>query len=424
MSGTASFTARQTSRYWRAGEARVDPALEADLGGAALPGLARAAGDLGVRDEVRLAAQARGELALRERAEAAAEIADVRVVDVPGDDVRDVVAVDLAAQVVGGRADGGCRATAGREHRDQVGLAELGAALDAAERAQQRRRSPRRDRHCCAGRPGVLAGKAERVRATQGRGDDAVVEPPARIAHVLGVDREPGRELEPGRLGRPLERGDGRPGRLGVDVVDGDGRDRRPSRRCRPRADGRSRRSGSAAPGCASGSPARAGRQRRSRGPRPAPARDARPCFVPGFARKFWTITSWTWPWRSCRSRIASRASSRSARVSPIPIRIPLVNGTPASPAAAIVASRTSGRLSGEPKCGPPRAASAGAEPSSISPCETLTARSASTSSRLMTPAFTCGSRPVSSSTSRAHRSRYSSVVSQPRAASSSRAAR
>src|SRR5438094_473651 len=32
---------------------------------------------------------------------------------------------------------------------------------------------------------------------------------------------------------------------------------------------------------------------------------------VPGFARKFWTITSWTWPPRSPSARIARSASSR-----------------------------------------------------------------------------------------------------------------
>ena len=70
-------------------EAGMDPALEADLGGAALPGLDGAPDDLRVRDEVGLAAQVRRELPLREGAEAAAEVADVRVLDVPGDDVGD-----------------------------------------------------------------------------------------------------------------------------------------------------------------------------------------------------------------------------------------------------------------------------------------------------------------------------------------------
>ena len=76
-----------------AGEARVDAALEADLGRAALPRLARAARDLAGRHDVRAAAQVRGEPALREGAEAAAEVADVRVVDVPRHDVGDDVAV-------------------------------------------------------------------------------------------------------------------------------------------------------------------------------------------------------------------------------------------------------------------------------------------------------------------------------------------
>ena len=51
------------------------------------------------------------------------------------------------------------------------------------------------------------------------------------------------------------------------------------------------------------------------------------PCGVPGLARKFWTMTSCTWPWRSPSARSSSSASIRSARVSPIPIRSPLVNG-------------------------------------------------------------------------------------------------
>ena len=48
-------------------------------------------------------------------------------------------------------------------------------------------------------------------------------------------------------------------------------------------------------------------------------------------------------PWRSCRARKCSSASIRSQRVSPMPIRIPLVKGTLAMPAASIVASRSAG---------------------------------------------------------------------------------
>ncbi len=81
-----------------AGERGMDPALEADLGRAALPSLPRAADDLLERNEVRRPAQVPRQLPLRERAEAAAEVADVRVLDVPGHDVRDLVAAGLAAE--------------------------------------------------------------------------------------------------------------------------------------------------------------------------------------------------------------------------------------------------------------------------------------------------------------------------------------
>src|SRR5204863_4504298 len=62
-------------------EGRVNPALEADLGRPPLPSLLRAADDLFERDEVRRAAQVLGELSLGEGAEAAAEVAHVRVLD-------------------------------------------------------------------------------------------------------------------------------------------------------------------------------------------------------------------------------------------------------------------------------------------------------------------------------------------------------
>ena len=74
---------------------------------------------------------------------------------------------------------------------------------------------------------------------------------------------------------------------------------------------------------------------------------------VPGFARKFWTMTSWTCPCSSPSAFSASSASIRSSRVSPIPIRIPLVNGIASSPASRIVSRRRAGILSGEAQCGP-----------------------------------------------------------------------
>src|SRR6185437_14090819 len=84
-------------------ERGMDPALQTDLRRAALPRLDRAPHDLRMWHEVRLAAEIRGQLPLRERAEAAAEIADVRVLDVARHDVRDDVAVHLAPQRIGAR---------------------------------------------------------------------------------------------------------------------------------------------------------------------------------------------------------------------------------------------------------------------------------------------------------------------------------
>ena len=55
---------------------------------------------------------------------------------------------------------------------------------------------------------------------------------------------------------------------------------------------------------------------------------------IPSLARKFCTITSWMWPWVRCRSAMAKSASTRSSGVSPMPSRMPVVNGMRSSPAS------------------------------------------------------------------------------------------
>ena len=70
-----------------AGVARMDAALHADFGRAALVGLAHPPGDLAMVEIVGRPAQAVAQLALGERAEPARERADVRVVDVAVDHV-------------------------------------------------------------------------------------------------------------------------------------------------------------------------------------------------------------------------------------------------------------------------------------------------------------------------------------------------
>src|SRR5262245_39297182 len=101
----------------------MDAALQADLGGAARPRLFHAPGDLLVRDEIGGAAQVFGQLALREGAEPAPEVANVRVLDVPGDDVGDLVAVDLAPQAVGSGEDALPLLAAGTEEPHDLVLA-------------------------------------------------------------------------------------------------------------------------------------------------------------------------------------------------------------------------------------------------------------------------------------------------------------
>ena len=95
-------------------EVGVDAALQAHLGRAALDRLDHAPLDLVEVEQVRVAAQVQRQRALRERAEPALERADVRVVDVAVADERDVVADDLAPQLVG---DLGDPATSGPRRR-------------------------------------------------------------------------------------------------------------------------------------------------------------------------------------------------------------------------------------------------------------------------------------------------------------------
>ena len=199
-------------------------------------------------------------------------------------------------------------------------------------------------------RAGVVAAEALGVGAVEHREADVRVEPALGVEHELGVDREPGRELEAGGLGdlaQPVERG---PRPLGVDVVGGDRGDAAPvvdagveqhaevvgqvgrrlqvdlGRQDQPgQGDGlevvvgRARRR------------ARASRCRASAGSsgRSPPAR--------GRGGGGWR----RWP---------RAPSMRSARDSPMPTRMPVVNGMASSPAASSVASRRSGALSGEPR--------------------------------------------------------------------------
>ena len=125
----------------------------------------------------------------------------------------------------------------------------------------------------------------------------------------------------------------------------------------------------------------------------------ARCIAVPGLGRKFWTITSCTCPWRRWASAMASSAASRSARSSPMPTRMPVVNGMPRRPAASRVARRRSGSLSGAPWW----AARSARSVSTIIPWLGATGRRAASSSSNRAPALAWGSRPVSVEHQAAH---------------------
>src|SRR5215216_3211740 len=51
-------------------------------------------------------------------------------------------------------------------------------------------------------------------------------------------------------------------------------------------------------------------------------------------------MISWMWSWRSLTAASASREAILSATVSPMPTRMPLVNGMRSSPAASMVSRR------------------------------------------------------------------------------------
>ena len=100
---------------------------------------------------------------------------------------------------------------------------------------------------------------------------------------------------------------------------------------------------------------------------------------------------------------MARRLATRSARVSPMPSRMPVVNGMRSSPACAH-------HLAGaapdpcRARCGGPRPCSRrrGLMFSSIRPMLTLSGLSAAISSRVIRPALVCGSSPSSSAISQA----------------------
>ena len=106
-------------------EARVDPPLETDLGGALLLGFDDAPCDLVDLEQVWAAAQVERQGSLGEGAEPALERADVRVVDVPVGDEGHRVADGDAPHLVCDLGDGAHLWSSGREEDDDLVLSHL-----------------------------------------------------------------------------------------------------------------------------------------------------------------------------------------------------------------------------------------------------------------------------------------------------------
>ena len=278
-----------------------------------------------------------------------------------------VVADDAPAQVVGDLGHGADLAAPGREQGDDLVLAGLLAGGDAVEHLAHRgpgacgsrvgerasagstdgaavpRRVAPADLHdlgAGAGVDGLLDPLGEHragVVAAEALGVGAVEhgEAQRRVEPALGVERRTrGRSVRRGASSKPAasvaarrrsSAGHGRSG-LTWSAVTGE----TPPQSSMPAASRSpswsSDRLGGACR-CDLGRAGSRGPGRWRRGTRRA-GTAAHACIaVPGFGRKFWTITSCTWPWRRWLAAIASSASMRSARSSPMPTRIPVVNG-------------------------------------------------------------------------------------------------
>ncbi len=260
-------------------EVGMDAALQAHLGGADVPGLAHALGNVVEREQIGRAPQVQRQRSLREPAEAALERADVGVVDVAVADERDDVADGHRSQLVGELRDGADLRTAGLEQRHELvdagflaephaveHLADIAGVAGAARQARAMSRTRRRLRakrslaaeqyfrlDVRAGVPrrrpttdehhfgavadvadladvlrkdgaGIVAPESFGVAAIEDREAHALVEPPLRVERELRVHRQPGCQREAFCLRHLAQAVECRPRPLGIDVI---GRHRR-----------------------------------------------------------------------------------------------------------------------------------------------------------------------------------------------------
>ena len=173
-----------------AGVIRMNAALKAHLGRAALPRFGRAANDFLKGKVIRRAPQRLMLFALGEGAERAAVGADVGVVDVAVDDVADGVAADRSAKLIGGGDNAAVVGVARREQPHDLRRVQAGACLSALDDPLERwidgarvdRGRPRSDLR--AGRPIVVTRETLGVAETARLRGDLRFGPDAKIPHV------------------------------------------------------------------------------------------------------------------------------------------------------------------------------------------------------------------------------------------------
>ena len=221
-------------------EVGMDPALEADLGGAVLDGFDDASLQLVEPEQVGIAAEVQRERALRERTELALEGADVRVVDVAVAHEGDGVTDRLGAQAVGDVRDASEVGAPCAEQGDDLldvdffagehtveHLADCGARTRGPSRGECRGHQLRRC-HVAARAPVVVAREAFGVGCALHCELHVGMQPPGRIAHVLGIHGEARRQCLADGFGGVSQRIECGPRPLGVDVIRSDGRDPAP----------------------------------------------------------------------------------------------------------------------------------------------------------------------------------------------------
>ena len=224
-------------------ELRVDPALQADLGGPQFLGFADPVGDLAELEQVGGPAEVEGKWALGEGAEPALEGADVGVVDVPVGHEGHLVADDLRPQAIGDFGDGPDLGAAGGEQGHDLVLVDLPSrhhrgqhfpdrAAGRGERHGRRRRGHRTGEGAeelgrvdlAPGAPGMVPAQRLGVGGVEHREPHRLSQPAGGIEGEFGVDGQPrGQGVAVGFGGRP-EDAESRPCPFRVHVVGGDRR--------------------------------------------------------------------------------------------------------------------------------------------------------------------------------------------------------